>query len=805
MVAIPTPTMSKADLHLHSRYSDRPSEWILRKLGIPDSLSNPRKLYEVLRSGGHDFVTLTDHNTLGAAKDLKGLEGFIPGIEITTYFPEDRCKVHLLAWNLGNKEAEEIERLRPNIFELAAFLRQEAIVHAVAHPLLHLDGKMKPDHFEKLILLFQLFEKTNGLRSPFGQEVAYACCSSLSEKKIRELSERHGLEPVGATPWKKSWMGGSNDHCGLYAGRVWTEVAGARDVESFLRGVEEGAGVVHGTGGDPARLVNGLFHVIFDYLREKVGHQAPRGSDLLLRVINRFLAGENPLEISFLDKARYAVEMVASGKVFEFWKSPEGGLSKELSAYLTRSTTRQELQRVLESEPVPERRSFRLASKVMNDVGFQIVTRFLKKAEKGDFLGGLEPLAGVLPLGLATAPYLYSFHALRNDRKMWGEVSERFLGQRPKNLQNHCRGWFTDTLEDVNGVARTIRTMAAAGREGGADITILTSRPGFCPEEGVVNFQPVGVFTIPEYDLQKLSFPPILEVVDHVAQKGYTELILSTPGPMGLAGLLAANVLGLRTSAIYHTDFPQYARFLSEDDPLVEGMAWNYMHWFYSQMDRVYVNSQSYLERWVDKGLAREKLAILPRGLDTELFSTSHRKEDFWKKRGAKGKVALYVGRISKEKELDFLARVATGMAKNEAISFAFVGEGPFLEELKRKVPQGIFTGVLRGEALSQAYASADLFVFPSTTDTYGNVVVEAMASGLPVVVSDQGGPSELLRDSQDGEKVVTGDVGRWISAIERLSLGQNSVKEREARRQRTVMGRSWSDAFDRFWNDALL
>ena len=797
--------MSKADLHLHSRYSDRPSEWILRKLGIPDSLSNPRKLYEVLRAGGHDFVTLTDHNTLGAAKDLKGLEGFIPGIEITTYFPEDRCKVHLLAWNLGDKEAEEIERLRPNIFELAAFLRQEAIVHAVAHPLLHLDGKMKPDHFEKLILLFQLFEKTNGLRSPFGQEVAYACCSSLSEKKIRELSERHGLEPVGATPWKKSWMGGSNDHCGLYAGRVWTEVAGARDVESFLRGVEGGAGVVHGTGGDPARLVNGLFHVIFDYLREKVGHQAPRGSDLLLRVINRFLAGENPLEISFLDKARYAVEMVASGKVFEFWKSPEGGLSKELSAYLTRSTTRQELQRVLESEPVPERRSFRLASKVMNDVGFQIVTRFLKKAEKGDFLGGLEPLAGVLPLSLATAPYLYSFHALRNDRKMWGEVSERFLGQRPKNLQNHCRGWFTDTLEDVNGVARTIRTMAAAGRASGADITILTSRPGFCPEEGVVNFQPVGVFTIPEYDLQKLSFPPILEVVDHVAQKGYTELILSTPGPMGLAGLLAANVLGLRTSAIYHTDFPQYARFLSEDDPLVEGMAWNYMHWFYSQMDRVYVNSQSYLERWVDKGLAREKLAILPRGLDTELFSTSHRKEDFWKRRGAKAKVALYVGRISKEKELDFLARVATGMGKNEAISFAFVGEGPFLEELKRKVPQGIFTGVLRGEALSQAYASADLFVFPSTTDTYGNVVVEAMASGLPVVVSDQGGPSELLRDSQDGEKVVTGDVGKWISAIERLSLGQNSVKEREARRQRTVMGRSWSDAFDRFWNDALL
>ena len=797
--------MSKADLHLHSRYSDRPSEWILRKLGIPDSLSNPRKLYEGLRAAGHDFVTLTDHNTLGAAKELKGLEGFIPGIEITTYFPEDRCKVHLLAWNLGEMEVEVIEKLRANIFELASFLRQEGIVHAVAHPLLHLDGKMKPEHFEKLILLFQLFEKTNGLRSPFGQEVAYACCSSLTEKKIRELSEKHGFEPLGATPWKKSWMGGSNDHCGLYAGRVWTEVAGARDAESFLRGVEAGRGGVHGEGGDPARLVNGLFHVIFDYLREKVGHQAPRGSDLLLRIINRFLAGENPLEISFLDKAKYAVEMVASGKVFEFWKSPEGGLSKELSAYLTRPTTRQELQRVLESEPVPERRSFRLASKIMNDVGFQIVTRFLKKAEKGDFLGGLEPLAGVLPLGLATAPYLYSFHALRNDRKMWGEVSERFLGERPKNLQNHCRGWFTDTLEDVNGVARTIRTMAAAGRASGADITILTSRPGFCPEEGVVNFQPVGVFTIPEYDLQKLSFPPILEVVDHVAQKGYTELILSTPGPMGLAGLLAANVLGLRTSAIYHTDFPQYARFLSEDDPLIEGIAWNYMHWFYSQMDRVYVNSQSYLERWVEKGLAREKLAILPRGLDTELFSTFHRQEGFWKSRGAKGKVALYVGRISKEKELEFLSRVAVQVEKSGGITFAFVGEGPFLAELKQKIPQGIFTGVLHNQELGQAYASADLFVFPSTTDTYGNVVVEAMASGLPVVVSDQGGPGELLRDPRDGEKVVTGDVAKWVSAILRVAGNVNNMEIRQARRDRTIAGRGWHDAFQSFWRDALL
>ena len=796
--------MSRCDLHLHSRYSDRPSEWILRKAGIPDSLSRPLQVYEGLRRQGYDFVTFTDHNTLGAARELKGREGFIPGVEITTYFPEDRCKVHLLAWNVGEREFAEIEKLRPNLLELGAFLRKEAIAHGVAHPLISVDGRMTSDHFEKLLLQFSVFETANGLRSHLAQDVVQACLDALTPEMIRKWAEKHRLEPVGKEPWKKGRVGGSNDHCGLYAGQVWTEVPGAKDGESFLRGVMEGRGIPHGTGGDPARFVNGLFHILFEFLREKVGHRAPRGSELLLRIINRFLAGENPMEVSFLDKARYAVEMVTSGRILEFWKAPEGGLSKELAHYLGSPETKKVLQKVLEEEKEPERRSFRLASKVINDVGFRIVTRFIDRAGKGDVVAGLEPLAGVIPLGLATAPYLYSFHALRVNRGLWGEVAQRIIGRRPVELENRRKGWCTDTLEDVNGVARTIRTMAAAGRKQGADLTILTSRPDFKPEEGVINFLPVGVFTIPEYELQKLSFPPILEVVDHIIRRGYTELILSTPGPMGLTGLLAAKLLGLRVSAIYHTDFPQYARFLSEDDPMMEGIAWNYMQWFYSQMDRVYVNSQKYLDRWVEKGLPKEKLRILPRGLETEVFDLRHRDPGFWKKRGARGKVVLYVGRISKEKELEFLAQVAERMKRDTQIHFAFTGDGPLLPELKKRLPQALFTGTLHGEDLSRAYASADLFVFPSTTDTYGNVVIEALASGLPVLVSDQGGPRELLRNPADGE-VITGDAAAWEYAIRRI-LGQNgNDEERRARRERTVGGRSWDEAFIKFWAEGLM
>jgi glycosyltransferase involved in cell wall biosynthesis len=796
--------MSKCDLHLHSVHSDRPSEWILRKAGVPDSLSRPGQLYEQLREKGCDFVTLTDHNTLGAFRDLQGQEGFFPGVEITTYFPEDRCKVHLLAWNPDERQFAEIEKLRPNLLELAVFLRRERIAHAVAHPLISVDGRLTPDHFEKLLLLFSAFETVNGLRSRVAQDVTQMCLDALTPEKMEALARKHGIEPVGKEPWKKARVGGSNDHCGLYAGQVWTEVPGARDPAAYLEGVMEGRGVVHGSGADPARFVNGLFHILFEFLREKVGHRAPRGSELLLRIVNRFLAGENPVEVSFLDKARYAVEIVTSGRILEFWKAPEGGLSKELASYLGSSETRKVLQRVLEEEKEPERRSFRLASKIINDVGFRIVTRFLERAGKGDVVAGLEPLAGVIPLGLATAPYLYSFHSLRVNRDLWGEVARRCTGSRPPELENRRKGWCTDTLEDVNGVARTIRTMAAAGRKQGADLTILTSRPDLAPEVGVINFSPVGVFTIPEYELQKLSFPPILEFVDHVVRKGYTELILSTPGPTGLTGLLAAKLLGLRVSAIYHTDFPQYARFLSEDDPMMEGIAWNYMHWFYSQMDRVYVNSQKYLDRWVERGLSREKLEILPRGLETEVFDLRYRDPEFWKRRGGRGQVVLYVGRISKEKELDFLAQVADRMKGDAGVTFAFVGDGPFLPELKKKVAGGIFTGALHGQELSQAYASADLFVFPSTTDTYGNVVIEALASGLPVLVSDQGGPRELLRDPADGE-VISGGAGEWEKAIRRLLASGGQMGARAQRRERTVTGRGWGDAFARFWEDGLL
>src|SRR5438093_6299194 len=150
-------------------------------------------------------------------------------------------------------------------------------------------------------------------------------------------------------------------------------------------------------------------------------------------------------------------------------------------------------------------------------------------------------------------------------------------------------------------------------------------------------------------------------MLDYVQRKKFSEIIISTPGPVGLTALLAAKMLNLQTSGIYHTDFPQYIGILTEDS-FLESVAWRYMHWFYGQLDTVFINSEEYRQSWIKHGLDPSKLKIFPRGLDTELFNPARREPGFFEKFGARnGEVRLlYVGRISREKDLDLLATAIT-------------------------------------------------------------------------------------------------------------------------------------------------
>ena len=227
------------------------------------------------------------------------------------------------------------------------------------------------------------------------------------------------------------------------------------------------------------------------------------------------------------------------------------------------------------------------------------------------------------------------------------------------------------------------------------------------------------------------------------------------------------------------------------------------MHWFYGQLDTVFVNSEEYRQNWIARGFEPEKLKIFPRGLDTELFTPARREPTFWEKFGASnGQVRLlYVGRISREKDLDVLANSYRRL-RDEGLSVQLfvVGHGPYSQGLSELLPDAVFTGYLTGTELATAYASADVFAFPSTTDTFGNVIIEAQASGVPVVVSDSGGPKELVEDKANGLITKSHDVDDFTRAVRALVVDPGLRKKMGHCARKSVVDRSWPSAFRKFW-----
>ena len=494
---------------------------------------------------------------------------------------------------------------------------------------------------------------------------------------------------------------------------------------------------------------------------------------------------------------------VLSGRIFDFAKPANVSLWKELSSYFAQPKVKAKLASQMDKVSEPERRAFLMANMVAEQLAFRFFNKFVQQISSGNMVESMQALSAIAPILVILTPYLYGFHSQAPSRKWLRSIFKELTGQVPLALQNRKRAWFTDTLEDVNGVATTIRKMTAAGAAAGKELVVITSRKDLqLSDIPIKNFPPIGEFELPEYELQKLSFPPILQMLDYIQRERFTEIIISTPGPVGLTALLAAKMLNLQTSGIYHTDFPQYVRILTEDG-FLESVAWGYMHWFYGQLETVFVNSEEYRQSWIKRGFDPEKLKILPRGLDTELFHPDRHDSMFFEKFGASnGQVRLlYVGRISKEKDLDLLADAYRRLREEGLpVQLFVVGHGPYSEALEKSLPEAIFTGYLKGMELAKAYASADIFVFPSTTDTFGNVILEAQASGLPVVVSASGGPKELVMDKENGLITRSHDLEDFTRAIRAL-VTDRALRERMANSARdSVTDRSWPRAFAKFW-----
>ena len=745
---------SRADLHVHSKYSDRPTEWFLRRIGSPESFVDPLALYRTCRERGMDYVTISDHNSINGALEIAHLPGTFLSSELTTYFPESNCKIHCLVWGITENKFRDLDALRPNIYDLHRYLNENHIIHAIAHPLFRVNDRLTVEQFEKLILMFKRFESLNGSRHPRAGLLARTVFENLTPEFIEQLADKHGIAPTGSEPWKKILTGGSDDHSGLYTAEAHTVTPHAATVFDFLQHLSDGRHQPGGRAGTSVRLAHSLYGIAYSYyenrfMKNSTGKDSMVGA-MLKRLVEEPSAPETGLRAAFVQPIRRLVFEQKKKQLSDIEKM----LFEEIAAIRRRSA-----DEVPEEGDIPPReddRKFKAACRIGQQLTFTFIQRFIEQIQRGGLIESIQSFASLGPVALGLAPYLTAFSVQHKDESFLREVAASFPGTEQLAKRSGKRAWFTDTFTDMNGVVNTIKTLASLAHREGKEITVVTCLPEK-PEADfpLKNFRPAGTFTIEEYNRQELVYPPFLEIINWLEEEEIDEVIISTPGPVGLAALGAARLLKLKVRGIYHTDFPQYVLHLSGDEQM-EDLTWRYMAWFYEGMDRLAVPSQTYLDQLVEKGFDREKLYVMPRGVDLERFSPEKRDENFWTQFCLGGGFKFfYAGRISKEKNLENLLdafRTLNGDSDFNA-QLILAGDGPHLDELKKEYANEhiIFTGRLDGEELARAYAGADFFVFPSLTDTFGNAVLEAHASGLPAIVSGEGGPCEIVRSHKSG------------------------------------------------------
>jgi len=382
---------------------------------------------------------------------------------------------------------------------------------------------------------------------------------------------------------------------------------------------------------------------------------------------------------------------------------------------------------------------------------------------------------------------------------------------------------FTDTLADINGVCRFIQNIAQSAHDNNRDLMVFTTTrmempPLIKQADNVRNFEPVFAMKMPGYDTLDFAVPPLLAMLRAADQYRPDVIHISTPGPVGMVGMLAAKLMRVPVVGVYHTDFPAYIDELF-DNRVASSTCRLLMGTFYKQFRFVFSRSADYAERLEAIGIPRHKLLRLKPGFDNTKFDATLRDPAIWKKHTIKQHgiqqdsiKAIYCGRVSTEKNLPMLESIWPTIVKRIAqvgkkIELIIIGDGPYRKQMESNLANTNthFLGFRNGLELATLYSSCDLFIFPSTTDTLGQVVMESQASGLPVIVTDQGGPKEIVADHRTGFVLPATNTpetkSQWIDTIVDLAIDDT---------KRTAMGNAgiqamksytFAESFTHYWH----
>ncbi len=785
----------KADLHLHSKFSEHPSEWFLQRLGAQESYVEPDYIYQIAKEQGMSFVTITDHNRIEGALYLtdKYPEDTFTGVEVTTYFPEDNCKTHVLVYGLTEKQFEEIQNIRQDIYEFRDYLKEAQLAHSVAHATYSINGKLTIEHLEKLILLFDVFEGINGGRDRVHNRTLRKVLSNLAPVHIEELYSKYCIKPFSDTPWVKNFTGGSDDHAGLFIGQTYT-TSMANDIPEFLKNIRNKESHCGGRNNNYRDLAFMVYKVAYDFSRQKDNDETskPFLSQLIKLIIEKQdLEIKNKIKLKLFKgkKSDDTIYNMLFDLVDDIKDNNEETLGKKLNLV------------------------YNTLAKISDEFLKGMINSIKDDLIKGDILHMIKNISVSIPGVFLSIPFFSSMKHMHSNRDLLRNFSTKYGVNKPQSEKEIL--WFTDSLNDLNGVSVSLKKMGWESHQRKIKLKIATCMNPHAIDHTIppnVLYLPyISSFKLPSYEKYVLKVPSLLNSLEQIYLQDPDEIYISTPGPVGLTGLLAAKLLDVKCVGIYHTDFPKEAKEMIEDEAMINFLQ-NSIRWFYSQMDKIGIYTPNYVKILKERNFDSTKFIPFYKAINSlEFRPIKNAKALIKEKYGLQeGTDLLYVGRVSKDKGLDFLIDIYYQLTKTrENLNLLIIGDGPHLDELKERTKNSdriVYIGEVDHDKLPEIYSAADVFVFPSITDTFGLVVLEAQACGLPAIVSNEGGPQTIIDDTVTGYVVNSYKKTDWLKQLENLfdmiESNPNLYKEMRVKARKNVIQKyNWDNFFAKLYD----
>lgn len=685
-------TTSRADLHVHSTASQLSKLGVQRALGLPECATPPEEVYALARRRGMDFVTITDHDTIAGAQEIAHLPGTFTSVELTADFRGEPQAVHVLCLGIDPDQFARLCELSGDLAAVAEHLHEQEIACALAHPFYAVAAPLTARHRRLLARLFPTWEVRNGARAP-----------ELNAPAALYI-ETHGGTGVG----------GSDDHAGVDVGRTYTQTPAAATAGEFLAHLRAGRATALGHQGSAAKWAHAAMAIAVRALGCEQGGQAPDPRAVLAM----------------------AMRVVSEGDA----------RSGAIGADLGPDDARALLMAWLDTVELPADGPELLAMLQADDFSHAALQRRARRAHErrlgravretlGVIAGGGNPVTAVEGLFAAAVPVIPYAPAVS------------FLGREKARLtaadaEPRRVALVVDGVGSMHGVTRTVQEIRERDVPG-FDVEVLGT-----DQHVDRRLSAVAEVEVPFYPGLSVGVPGLPAVVEALADGRYDLVHLCSPGPAGLLAGLVARMTGVPVMASYHTELAAYAGLRSADARL-EAIARVGVGAFYGAATRVLSPSPASDGALRSLGVPDARIGRWARGVDQSRFSPDLRDATL-----LPGEVTvLYSGRLTREKGADLLADAfLAAHARDPRLHLCIAGGGPEEQSLRDRLGEhATFLGWLDGEDLARAYASADMFLFASRTDTFGQVLLEAQASGLPVVAVAEGGPCSIVADGVTG------------------------------------------------------